>query len=128
MTFAGKIERNLLKEVLRPAAKNFADMSYDVSSAKQVLVNFICENCKIESMSVPPTNIDKYALSKIYTTGLCMKPRDRQNIQYLFCLKTGKAYVTESTSIVFAMSDNVTFDTYLMVMTNTTEKLPKIVK
>jgi hypothetical protein len=38
------------------------------------------------------------------------------------------AYVTESTSIVFAVSDNVTFDTYLIVMTSTTEKHPKILK
>jgi hypothetical protein len=127
MTFAGKIERNLLKEVLKPAHKNFQDMSYDVSSAKQVLVNFICKNCKIESMPVPPTNIDKYALAEIQT-GLCMKLRDRENIQYLFCMNTGKAYVTESTASIFAVSDNVTFDTYLMVMTSTTEKLPKILK
>lgn len=129
MTFARKIERQLLTEVIRPAAANFEDMSYDVSPAKQIMVEFICKHCKIESMSIPPTNIDKYALSQIHKAGLCMKPRDRQNIQYLLCLKTGKVYVTESTSSVFSLSvEYITFDAYLMVMTSSTEKKPKIMK
>jgi hypothetical protein len=129
MTFAGKIERQLLTEVIRPAAANFEDMSYDVSPAKQIMVEFICKHCKIESMHIPPTNIDKYALSQIHKTGLCMKPRDRQNIQYLFCLKTGKVYVTESTSSVFSLSvEYITFDAYLMVINASTEKKPKIMK
>lgn len=129
MTFAGKIDKKLLTEVIKPALQNFEDMSYDVSPAKKILVEFIYKNCKTVSMPDPPTNIDKYALSVIQPDGLCMRQRDDQRTEYLFSATTGKAYVVQSSSVVFVSDKSfMTFDTYLMVVTNSVEGKPKLIK
>jgi hypothetical protein len=129
MTFAGKIDKNLLTEVIKPALQNFEDMSYDVSPAKKALVEFICKKCKTDSVSMPPTNIDKYSLSVIQPDGFCMVQRDDRRTEYLFSATSGKAYVVESVSDILVLDKSyMTFDTYLMIMTNSIEGKPRLIK
>lgn len=127
MTFAGTINNKLLTEVIKPAFNNFEDMSYDVSPAKRIMVDFICKNCKIAAMPKPAKNIDKYALSAMEPDGFCMRLRDNTKIQYLFSVTTGKVYVVASeTSCIFASNTSMPFDIYLMAVTSSVEGRPKL--
>lgn len=129
MTFAGTINNKLLTEVIKPAFNNFEDMSYDVSPAKRIMVDFICKNCRIAAMPNPAKNIDKYALSVMEPDGFCITLRDDKKIQYLFSVTTGKVYVVDTgISCMFASNTSVPFDIYLMAVTSNVEGKPQLLK
>ena len=116
-SYAGKLEESDLQTLIIPAYNNFHDLACDITDAKHCLKTFIVKYCKTTNVPNPSTNTDDYGMNTYGTYGLSMTLKDNKNIKYLFCVKTGKAYVSESkcNALVFSLVSIFAFQTYRMI-------------
>jgi len=119
MSFAGKVEQHDLIQHIQPAYDKLLDYSYDITKAKTIMVDFITKYCKTMTHPQPMHGIDNYSISIYGKDGLVIKPKVKKyGIRYMFCVKTGKVYVSEHKGTEFKCPDaaKIPFDLLVMMV------------
>jgi hypothetical protein len=124
MAYAGTIEHSDLTKFIIPAYDNFDDLSYDLSTAINIIKDFIVTYCKTERYPDPPCDTAKYNMSVYGNYGIVFEVKGYQCITYLINGATGDVYVAEhvpNTSFYMAPID---FDFLLIMHQNSRATLP----
>ena len=87
----GKFDPDTLKNIIRPAYKNYKNANYDLTLSKSMIIAFIMKThiCH-KSHTDDPSNY-KLNLCKLY--GLKFNSKEDDSVTYHICVKSGKVYV-----------------------------------
>jgi hypothetical protein len=124
MSYAGKINQADLDQHLIPAYDNFKDLSFDISIAKNIIIQFICSYCKTMRHHDHPSDPHMYNLSICDNYGFILEIIGNKHITFLINALNGAVYVAEHVPNTTVFMASVDFDFLLMMHQNSRASLP----
>lgn len=90
MIYIGKIDKYKFKTFIKPAYKNYKNITYNLTMAKSVIIDFIMKShITRQWYSLDP---DDYRLNLVPLYGLKINLKLDDDITYFICVKSGKVY------------------------------------
>jgi hypothetical protein len=89
--FVGKIDLYSLKNVIKPAYKNYKNINHDLTLAKCMILDFIMKTHTTNKLY--STNVSDYKLNLCHVYGLKFNVKEDDSITYYICVKSGKMFV-----------------------------------
>jgi hypothetical protein len=89
MILLGKIDKRICKTAIKPAFMNYKDIDYDLSPAKQVILDFL-----MTTQHDIPDHISNYKLNKLDNKSFRFQIKNNDNLSFIICVNTGKIYMT----------------------------------
>lgn len=88
----GRIDKTVLKNVIRHAYKNYKNHHYDLKLAKCLILDFVIKTHITTRWY--STNPDDYKLNICNLYGLKLNLKTLDDFTYHICVKSGKVYVS----------------------------------
>lgn len=116
--YAKEVDNNT-KEKLKETYNNWEDDDYDFKTTKELLINYICKNCRTVNDHNLSSEPDEYILKLTGSEGLYLTKKTNNLTGYLFNINDGSVYIIEyDTEHDIHMNPSTPFVITLMMLSN----------
>ena len=87
----GTLNKSICKDIVKPAYKNYRDISYDLIPVKSAILGFLKLNQ--QHCQQLPEHIDNYKLNIHQKNKLRLSIKHSDNVSFIICPKSGKVFM-----------------------------------